>query len=174
MVIEAVANPVPAGDFSGLCGLLRECVLGGASIGFIEPVSKTEVESYWRKVAGDIESGTRLILVAREEPGGAIVGSAQLSFETKANGRHRAEAQKVMVYPAQRRKGIAAALMSAAESAARQRGIRLLYLDTSEGPGGAGDFYEALGYAYAGGIPGFALDPDGTPVKNAIYYKALT
>jgi acetyltransferase len=172
--IEAIAFPVPAGDLAGLCGLLRECVRGGASIGFVEPLSESEVEAYWKKIAGDIASGTRLVLVAREEPGGPIVGSAQLSFETKANGRHRAEAQKVMVYPAHRRKGIAAALMSAAESSARHRNIRLLYLDTSEGPGGARDFYEAMGYLYAGGIPGFALDPDGTPVKNAIYYKALT
>ena len=34
-------------------------------------------------------------------------------------------------------------------------------------------FYEALGYAYVGGIPGFALDPGGSPAKNAIYYKTL-
>jgi len=31
-----------------------------------------------------------------------------------------------------------------------------------------------MGYAYAGGIPGYALDPGGgVPVKNAIYYKNL-
>ena len=63
--------------------------------------------------------------------------------------------------------------MEEAEAASRRRGIRILYLDTSEGPGGAGHFYEALGYSYVGGIPDYALDPDGTPVKNAIYYKPL-
>ena len=63
--------------------------------------------------------------------------------------------------------------MSEVESRARASGVRLLYLDTSEGPGGAREFYENLGYTYAGGIPGYALDPDGSPAKNAIYFKEL-
>ena len=42
-----------------------------------------------------------------------------------------------------------------------------------QGTGGAGHFYESLGYTYAGGIPDYALDPDGRPMKNAIYYKIL-
>jgi hypothetical protein len=33
---------------------------------------------------------------------------------------------------------------------------------------------ESLGYTFAGGIPDFALDADGRPEKNAIYYKKLT
>jgi acetyltransferase len=174
VTIDALALPVAAADFSGLCRLLRECVRGGASIGFVEPLSEAEVEAYWRKITGDLGLGIRMIVVARQAPGGPVLGSAQLVFETKANGRHRAEVQKVMVSPAERRRGIAAALMANVETVARQRSVRLLHLDTSAGPGGAMKFYEAMGYAYAGGIPGFALDPDGTPVKNAIYYKALT
>ena len=59
------------------------------------------------------------------------------------------------------------------ERHARERLIRLVFLDTSEGPGGARGFYERLGYTYAGGIPDYALDPDGTAQKNAIYYKLL-
>ena len=34
--------------------------------------------------------------------------------------------------------------------------------------------YESLGDTYAGGIPDYALDPDGCPEKNVIYYKKLT
>lgn len=51
--------------------------------------------------------------------------------------------------------------------------MSLLFLDTSEGPGGARAFYESLCYTYVGGIPGYATDPDGTFAKNAIYYKTL-
>ena len=102
-----------------------------------------------------------------------IVGSAQLALGTKPNGRHRAEVQKVMVRPWYRRRGIAAGLMAALEAAALARGVRLLYLDTSEGYGGARALYDALGYVYVGGIPDYALDPDGTPAKNAIYYKRI-
>lgn len=64
--------------------------------------------------------------------------------------------------------------MSELERVARDRGLRLLYLDTSEGRSGAQDFYESLGYLYAGGIPEWALDPDGTPARNAIDYKLLS
>ena len=106
-------------------------------------------------------------------PGGPIVGSGQLAFESKQTGRHRAEVCKVMVLPAYRRRGVAAAVMHELERHARERLIRLVFLDTSEGPSGAREFYERLGYTYAGGIPDFALDPDGTAQKNAIYYKLL-
>lgn len=174
MHIENLRVPVSPADFAGLCGLLAECVHAGASIGFIEPVDAGEVEGYWQRVAREAGAGSRLILVAREAAGGPIAGSAQLALESRPNGRHRAEVQKVMVSVSRRRKGIAAALMASVESAARERKVTLLHLDTSEGAGGAREFYGALGYAYVGGIPGYALDPDGTPAKNAIYYKALT
>jgi acetyltransferase len=173
MTIEALADPVSSGDCPGLCALLRECVEGGASIGFVLPLPDGEIAAYWAAIAGEVASGGRLLLAARESPGGPIVGSAQVAFVAKPNGRHRAEVQKVMVLPSRRRRGVAAALMAKAEASARGRGVRLLHLDTSEGRGGAGEFYEALGYSYVGGIPDYALDPDGTPVKNAIYYKAL-
>jgi acetyltransferase len=172
--IEVLRNPVPPAEFSGLCGLLAECVRAGASIGFVEPMVEGAAEAYWQKVAREAAAGSRIILVAREADGGPITGTAQLAFESKANGRHRAEVQKVLVGVAHRRKGIAAALMASVESAARDRKVTLLFLDTSEGAGGAQKFYETLGYTYVGGIPGFAVDPDGTPAKNAIYYKTLT
>jgi ribosomal protein S18 acetylase RimI-like enzyme len=173
LTLEPLQNPPDPGDFSRLCALLSACVRSGASIGFVEPLAPGDVEAYWRRACGEAAAGGRLILVARERADGAIAGSAQLLLETRANGRHRAEVQKVMVFPELRRRGIAAALMSALESAARERGVSLLFLDTSEGRGGAAAFYAALGYHYAGGIPGYALEPDGTPAKNAIYYKAL-
>jgi ribosomal protein S18 acetylase RimI-like enzyme len=113
-----------------------------------------------------------VILVWRD--GGEIVGSAQLAFETRPNGRHRAKVQKVMVRPSHRRRGIAVALMAELEARARVRDVSLLFLDTSEGYGGARALYDAIGYVYVGGIPGYALDPDGTPAKNAIYYKTLS
>jgi acetyltransferase len=171
--IESLTNPVPAADFAGLCSVLRECVEAGGSIGFVIPIAPGEMEAYWSKVAGDAAAGSRLILVARETAGGPVVGSAQLAFESKSNGRHRAEVQKVIVRVSHRRRGIAAAVIAALESAARARRVTLLFLDTSDGPQGARKFYDALGYSYVGGIPGYALDAYGTAEMNAIYYKAL-
>lgn len=172
MKIETLGPEVTAGDFAALVEVLTECVEGGASIGFMAPVPRAEVEAYWKKVTSDVAGGARTILVVRGADG-KIVGTGQLAAETRANGRHRAEVQKVLVRPAHRRRGLARQLMAEIEAQARARGITLLYLDTSEGRGGAQALYAGLGYVYAGGIPGYALDPDGTPMKNAIYFKNL-
>lgn len=171
--VESLAPPASEADFSRLCALLTECVHAGASIGFVEPLAPGEVDSYWRKACNDVAQGSRLIFVARSQADGQIVGSAQLGLELRPNGRHRAEVQKVLVFPGERRKGIASALVGVVESAALSRGITLLFLDTSVGKGGAQELYAALGYTYCGGIPGYALDPDGTAADNAIYFKKL-
>jgi GNAT superfamily N-acetyltransferase len=155
----------------GLIDLIRSCVDGGASLGFLAPMTVETAAGYWRSLMSEVDAETRILLLARSD--GRVVGSGQLRFETKENGRHRAEIAKVMVAPDQRRRGIATGLMARLESAAADAGITLLYLDTSEGPGGARALYETLGYEYAGGVPGYALDPDGTPADNAIFYKWL-
>lgn len=173
MEIGEIREPAGESDLAGLCALLAACVRGGASVGFVLPLGEGEARAYWLAALGEAARGGRLVLVARTAPGGPIAGSAQLAFVPKANGRHRAEVQKVLVLPSERRRGVASALMASAEAAAAARGVRLLVLDTSEGRGGAREFYDALGYAYVGGIPGYALDPDGTPAGNAIYYKVL-
>lgn len=172
MDIAPLPAPLSAVDYEALCALLRACVESGASIGFVLPLTQAEVDAYWIRISGDLATGHRLLWVARN-PAGHIVGAAQLACESRANGRHRAEIQKVMVLPSHRRRGIAAQLMAALEFAALSRAVTLLFLDTSDGPGGARAFYEALGYTYAGGIPGYAVDPDGTPCANAIFYKTL-
>ena len=154
-----------------LTALLIACVEGGASIGFLAPLATADAEAYWRKVVADLGGGSRSLLVVRD--GSRIIGAAQLVFESKPNGRHRAEVQKVMVLPSHRRRGIAARLMTEVEAAARARGVWLLFLDTSDSHAGAREFYEALRYVYVGGIPGYALNPQGVAERNAIYYKHL-
>lgn len=173
MIIESLSAPPSPADVRELGALLAACVAGGASIGFLAPLAAAEAEAYWAKIAGELPGGHRVLLVGREAPGGRIVASAQLVLETRANGRHRAEVQKVMVLPSHRRRGLAAGLMREIEARARARGVSLLFLDTSDSHAGAREFYEALAYLYAGGIPGYALDPHGKPEKNAIFYKTL-
>jgi acetyltransferase len=172
MIIEPLSAPVPPRDRTALTALLRECVHAGASIGFLAPLAVEAAEAYWAKIFGDLSGGFRVLLVARDAAG-AIVGAAQLACESRANGRHRGEVQKVMVLPAHRRRGIAAQLMAALEAEARRRGLSLLFLDTSDSRAGARAFYEKLCYTYVGGIPGYALDPRGVPEPNAIFYKTL-
>ncbi len=172
MIIESLVI-LKSSDAAELAALLTECVARGASIGFLAPLSPAEANAYWAKISGDLPGGYRVLLVAREHADGPILGTAQLAVESRANGRHRGEVQKVMVSPRVRRRGIAAQLMQEIEAAARRRRLTLLFLDTSEGHGGAREFYARLDYVYVGGIPGYAMDPDGQPAANAIYYKTL-
>lgn len=173
MTIERITNLEHARDADELAALLSACVDAGASIGFLAPMARKEAEAYWGKIAAELPAGNRVLLVAREAETGRIVGAAQLMGETKPNGRHRAEVQKVMVLPSHRRRGIAAELMSEVERTATERGVWLLFLDTSDSHAGARAFYEALGYVYVGGIPGYATDTRGVPEPNAIFYKTL-
>jgi ribosomal protein S18 acetylase RimI-like enzyme len=164
---EAVTARLPE-----LGGLLADAVQHGASVGFVLPLAGGEVEAYWRTVGAEVSVGRKLLLAAFDE-GGRLVGSAQLALEPRANGRHRAEVQKVLVLAAHRRRALGAALMARVEVEARVRDRTLLFLDTSVGAGGVTEFYERLGYTLAGGIPDFAADPDGRLAPNAIYYKRL-
>jgi ribosomal protein S18 acetylase RimI-like enzyme len=173
MIIEPLGGTWTEAERAGLARVLAECVAGGASIGFMLPVDAAEIADYWAKIEADLASGWRVLLVARETAGGEIVGTVQLAAESRRNGRHRAEVQKLMVRPGARGQGLGRELMGAAEAMAAARGLTLLFLDTSEGAAGAGGLYDALGYVRAGGIPGWALNPDGLPAANVIYYKTL-
>lgn len=168
-LISAEELAAETGEFSGL---LRDAVEHGASIGFTLPLTDGELAGYWRKVGAEVAAGHKILVVARDADR-RLAGSAQLALETRANGRHRAEVQKVMVLAADRGRGVGAALMARLEEEAGRRGRRLLFLDTSAGAGGAVKFYHRLGYAFAGSIPDYAADPDGRLVPNAIFYKQL-
>ena len=65
--IENLSLPPSPADFARLTVLLTDAVTHGASIGFLWPLANGEAEAYWRKVLGDLASGLRLLLVAREK-----------------------------------------------------------------------------------------------------------
>src|SRR2546428_14054774 len=50
-----------------LVNLLRSCVHGGASLGFLAPLPDSEAVDYWSAIAPQIQSGRPVVLVAREE-----------------------------------------------------------------------------------------------------------
>lgn len=152
--------------------LLRDAVDHGASIGFTLPLAEADVADYWRKVGADVAAGHKVLMAARDA-GGRLLGSGQLALEPRSNGRHRAEVQKLMVFAAERGRGVGSMLMRGIEAAAKVHGRTLLFLDTSVGASGAANLYEQLGYTHCGGIPDYAMDPDGTLKANAIYYKRL-
>lgn len=152
--------------------LILDAVSHGASIGFMLPLADGEARAYWRGVAAQLATGNK-VLVAALGADGTLLGSGQIAFESRANGRHRAEIQKLLVLHAARGRGIGAALMRELETEGRRAERSLLFLDTSVGASGAVRFYEKLGYTQCGGIPDYARDPDGTFAANAIFFKRI-
>lgn len=153
-----------------LVTLLRDAVDGGASIGFLPPLSYQEAESYWLEVIEVLEKPNRIMLIVRND--GALAGTVQLNLESRPNGRHRAEVIKLMVHSAQRRRGIAQALMQAVEAEAAKAKRTTLVLDTRVGDA-AEQLYLKLGWIPAGKIPKYAADADGSLDTTVVMYKLL-
>jgi GNAT superfamily N-acetyltransferase len=114
--IDLLSGETVTARLPELGGLLTDAVQNGASVGFVLPLADGVVEAYWRKVGAEVSAGHKLLFAAFDE-GGRLVGSAQLALEQRANGRHRAEVQKVMVLAAHRGHGLGAALMARVEAA---------------------------------------------------------
>jgi GNAT superfamily N-acetyltransferase len=161
---EALAA-VPA-----LAEVLVDCVAGGASVSFMADLSLERAERFWRGVAEAARDDGRAVIVAEADE--VVVGVVQVIPVLIDNQPHRAEVAKMLVHRRARRRGVGAALMAAAEAAARAMGRTLLTLDTVEGEAGE-RLYRRLGWAAVGAIPGYALYPDGTPCSTVVFYKAL-
>jgi ribosomal protein S18 acetylase RimI-like enzyme len=154
-----------------LTEILRDCVAGGASVGFMHRNTLADYERFWRDVIAGVVSGQIVLLGARTADG--LVGTAQVHLSGKPNQPHRAEIAKVLVHSRARRQGLGEALMHAAEAVAREKGRDLLVLDTDE-RGAARRLYARLGWTELGTIPRYALMPDGTDCGSTFFYKSLT
>ncbi|UGQ31563.1 GNAT family N-acetyltransferase [Acinetobacter calcoaceticus] len=159
------------GDYEeGLSLLLEDSINSGASIGFLAPIEKNEVVNYWREVNHKLAQGNSRLWIATQA--GKIVGSVQLSLVGKKNGVHRAEVEKLMVLTTARKQGVATFLMNELEIFSREKGLRLLVLDTREGDVSE-LLYSKIGFIRVGVIPSFALSSNGNYDGTAIYYKNL-
>lgn len=168
--IDQFSAEQASGSLPQLTELLQDIVNGGASVGFIPPLTFERAEAYWLKTIEEVAEGERLLLVASED--GEVAGIVQLALATKENGLHRAEVQKLLVHTRFRGRGIARALMSAVEVAAQRAGRTLLVLDTEQGSVAEG-LYERCGYTRSGVIPNFALSAGGGLITTVVFYKLL-
>jgi hypothetical protein len=92
---------------------------------------------------------------------GRVVGSTLLIRSVNQNSPHRAEIGKVIVLGSHRRRGLASALMRAAEDRARAEGRWLLVLDTVTGSAPMRSTDRSAGRR-PGVVPNYALNPDGS------------
>ena len=166
MVSVRVVDALTRDQVDELADILIAVVAQGASVGFLPPLAREEAEHYWsRALKPEV-----ILLVAELDD--HIVGTAQLELAARANGRHRAEVNKVLVHPGFQRQGIGRKLMTALEEVARREGRTLLHLDTREGDP-SNQVYRALGWTEAGRIPKWARSAAGTLDATVFYFKEL-
>lgn len=169
MNIRRLIDPAEA-ELHQLAEVLADCVAGGASVGFMQPLDHARALAFWHKVAAGVRRGERALLVAEDDEG--IVGTVQLVLDLPENQPHRADLAKMLVHRRARRHGLGAALMRAAEALARDCGRSLLVLDTVTG-GDAERLYARLDWERCGDIPGFALWPQGGVCGTTVFYKSV-
>ncbi|WP_291272465.1 GNAT family N-acetyltransferase [Geothrix sp.] len=161
---------VDEAQIDGLASLLIDCVEGGASVGFMQPLTRDRASAFWRRIARGVAAGERALLIAEDAEG--ICGTVQLVLDQPENQPHRADLAKMLVHRRARRQGLGAALMRAAERTARDCGRTLLVLDAVTG-GEAARLYASLGWVRVGEIPGYALFPQGGPCSTTVFYRNL-
>jgi ribosomal protein S18 acetylase RimI-like enzyme len=153
-----------------LADLLTGTVNGGASVGFLAPLSRAEALAWWEGRAADVAAGRLAVWAACDRE--RVLGTVSLAFPDKANSRHRAELVKLMVHPEARGRGLGRRLLATAEAAAAAAGVTLLHLDTETGSP-AEHLYRSSGWTSIGAIPDYAADPGGVLRPTTIYYKRI-
>jgi ribosomal protein S18 acetylase RimI-like enzyme len=153
-----------------LTEILIEVVANGGSVSFMHPLSPEAAGAYWDGALAAAVRDERVILGAWE--GEVLVGTVTLLLDCPPNQPHRAEIAKLMTRVGRRRRGLAAALVRAAEALAVERNRTLLVLDTAT-DGGARRLYEGLGYTLVGEIPDYALKPHGGLTGTLVYWKRI-
>jgi ribosomal protein S18 acetylase RimI-like enzyme len=158
-----------ANDIEALAQVLIDCVEGGASVSFMQPMTREKARAFWQGVALSASRGERVLLAARDE--GRVIGTVQVVLEQPENQPHRGDVSKMLVMRSARNRGVGEALMRAAEAAAKRKGKSLLVLDTASDA--AMRLYERCGWQRVGTIPDYALLPQGGYCDTVYYYKRL-
>ena len=157
-------------QIDGLADVLIDCVEGDASVSFMHPLTRERALGFWRRVAQGVDAGERAVVIAEDARG--ICGTVQLVLDLPENQPHRADLTKMLVHRRARRRGLGAALLRAAEAAARECGRSLLVLDAVTGGDGA-RLYARHGWVRVGDIPGYALMPRGGLCSTTVFYRDL-
>jgi ribosomal protein S18 acetylase RimI-like enzyme len=153
-----------------LSDILIETVANGGSVSFMHPLAPEMANAFWEKSLAAAARGERIVLGALD--GDMLVGTVTLLLDLPPNQPHRAEIAKMMTKLSHRKRGIATALMRAAERMALERGRTLLVLDTAVEDGASG-LYESLGFNLTGVIPDYAFKPQGGLTGTKIYWKRI-
>jgi hypothetical protein len=80
-----------AAQLDELASILMDCVEGGASVSFMQPLTRERALAFWQKVMGGVIAGERALIVAEDAQG--VCGTVQLILDLPENQppcpRHR-------------------------------------------------------------------------------------
>ena len=162
--VEAYRAAIPE-----LATLIVDAVATGAGANFLEGVTVDEAAGWWRARELRWPSDGTTPFVAFD--GERVAGSTLLVRSVNPNSPHRAEIGKVIVLGSARRRGLASALMRAAETVPVARAAGCW---SSTPTGTAADaFYRSIGWHETGRLPNYALNPDGQPWAATFFWKDL-
>lgn len=153
-----------------LSELLIETVASGGSVSFMHPLSPDDADAFWQDSLAAAVRGERIVLGAFD--GDNLISTVTLLLKLPPNQPHRAEIAKMMTRVTHRNRGVATALLRAAEALAIGHGRTLLVLDTAVDDGAA-PLYEKQGFQLSGIIPDYALKPHGGLTGTMIYWKKI-
>jgi ribosomal protein S18 acetylase RimI-like enzyme len=161
----------PSSDIrASLSEMMIEAVAHGGSVSFMHPLPPEVANAFWEKSLAAAARGERIVLGAFD--GDQLVGTVTLVLDLALNQPHRAEIVKMMTRISHRGRGVAKALLHAAEREAIERGRWLLVLDTAVDEGASG-LYERVGFKLSGIIPDYAFKPHGGLTGTKFYWKRL-
>lgn len=122
----------------------------GGAVGFVPPVTASEVASTVTPLFTSIRSGPNRLVIARVD--GAVAGMATLEFREGEMFTHWAWVKRVQVHPSLQGLGIGARLIAALHDIARAEGLEQLFLTIRAGMG-LERLYESLGYRQVATLP---------------------
>src|SRR5215813_9348289 len=96
-----------------LSQLLVETVASGGSVSFMHPLAPEIADAFWRASLASAARDERIVLGAFD--GDLLVATVTLLLDLPPNQPHRGEIAKMMTKVGYRHRGIATALMHAAE-----------------------------------------------------------
>src|SRR5260370_23579220 len=109
-----------------LSEILVEVVANGGSVSFMTPLALEVADAFWEGSLAAAARGERIVLGAFDCE--SLVGTVTLLLDCPPNQPHRAEIAKLMTRISHRRRGVAKALMQAADRVPVQRPRTLLLL----------------------------------------------
>ncbi|MFG3685682.1 GNAT family N-acetyltransferase [Micromonospora sp. NPDC047740] len=122
----------------------------GGAVGFVAPVTATEVQPLAEETFAGLADGPDRLLVGYA--GDHLVGILIISDNRFHLKTHWRVLKRVMVHPDTQGRGYGAALMREAERIGRELGLAALHVTVRDGLG-LGAFYGRLGYREVGRLP---------------------